>query len=138
MATTQKSINRLLENERNLSFNIKKFDPIHRGIFGPATFCITAVIYLQQRRLTCCYLLVINQIAIKFQTKHSQLSFISLKSIRYHCVTMYTCSNVERIMISRIIIMFFTQKYIFCEHKLLRKCVCGLGSNMTPQTYAIF
>ena len=44
MATTQKSINRLLENERNLSFNIKKFDQILRGIFGLATFCFTAVL----------------------------------------------------------------------------------------------
>ena len=42
-ATAQKSINRLLENERNLSFNIKNFDKILRGIFGPATFCFTAV-----------------------------------------------------------------------------------------------
>ena len=43
-AATLKSINRLLENERNLSFNKKNFDQILRGIFGPATFCFTAVL----------------------------------------------------------------------------------------------
>ena len=43
-ATTQKSTNRLFENGRNMSFNIKNFDQILRSIFGPATVCFTAVL----------------------------------------------------------------------------------------------
>ena len=120
-----------------MSFNIKNFDQILRGIFGPATFCFTAV--LSAAKAISMLLSTSNlSDSNKISNKTFQLSFISLKSIRYHCVTMYTCSNVERIIISRIIISFFTQKNLSCEHKLLRKCVCGLGSNMTPHTYAIF
>ena len=69
-ATTQKSINRLLENERNLSFNINNFDQILRGIFGPATFCFTAVLSAA-KAISMLLSTKIYQIAIKFQTKHS-------------------------------------------------------------------
>ena len=108
-ATTQKSINRLLKNERKLSLNIKKFNKIL--IFGPATFCLTAMICSKGDFHIAKYSNLPD--SYKISNKTFPLSFLSLKSIRNHAVIMYKCSNVKRIITSRIISSFLHNRNFF-------------------------